>query len=616
MKKLDALRAAKTKPELAHLLGVKPSSLTFLLYKLKPSTQYSSFDIPKKNGGSRTIHAPSKKLKKLQSSLSNYLQDCIDEINSAKPAFSDKKKFIKIDKDRVLDGKTKNFTEYKFISTLSHGFVRERSIITNALMHLNKRNVLNIDLKDFFESFNFGRVRGFFISNRNFCLDPDIATVIAQIACYDNKLPQGSPCSPVITNLISHILDIQLAALAKANSCVYSRYADDITFSTRERVFPSDIMSIEAGEYIVGRKLRGIIKRAGFSLNEKKTRIQFKDSRQDVTGLVVNKKPNVKKEYWRTIKSQCHSLFKNGTFTTKRGNDIVEGNISELEGHLNFIDHIDFYNRHRQKPHISPEIALFNPGINTRALLNGREKTFSHFLYYRYFYAHDKPTIICEGKTDNIYIKLALNKLVADYPTLAKPKSSTSAYKPLISIFKYSKRTRFLLQLYGGTSYLKDFIENFKKQFDFFKAPTPDFPVIIILDNDDGFDKIDALLKNKKLATPYPIREDGAVQNRFRVAEFIHVCENLYLVLTPLGMSDKKSAIEDLFDNEVLKEEVSGKKFNSSNSKIDIKKEYGKEIFAKKVILAKRNSIDFSGFKVLFDRIVKCLEHYNTYKGA
>ncbi|WP_421183502.1 retron Ec67 family RNA-directed DNA polymerase/endonuclease [Aeromonas dhakensis] len=349
------------------------------------------------------MHAPSKNLKKLQSSLSNYLQDCIDEINSAKPAFSDKKKFIKTDKDRVLDGKTKNFNEYKFISTLSHGFVRERSIITNALMHLNKRNVLNIDLKDFFESFNFGRVRGFFISNRNFCLDPDIATVIAQIACYDNKLPQGSPCSPVITNLISHILDIQLAALAKANSCVYSRYADDITFSTRERVFPSDIMSIEAGEYIVGRKLRGIIKRAGFSLNEKKTRIQFKDSRQDVTGLVVNKKPNVKSEYWRTVKSQCHSLFKNGNFTVKKGCDIVEGSISELEGRLNFIDQIDLYNRRRQQPKINPEIALCEPGINTRTLLNGREKTFSRFLYYCYFYANKKPMIICEGKTDNIY---------------------------------------------------------------------------------------------------------------------------------------------------------------------------------------------------------------------
>lgn len=614
MKKLDALRAAKTKPELAHILGIRPSSLTFLLYKLRPSTQYYSFEIPKKNGGSRTIHAPSKKLKKLQSSLSSYLQDCIEEINNANPAFSDKKKFVKIHKDRVLDGKKTNFTDYKFISTLSHGFVRERSIITNALMHLNKRNVLNIDIKDFFESFNFGRIRGFFISNRNFCLDPDIATVIAQISCYDNKLPQGSPCSPVITNLISHILDIQLAALAKANSCIYSRYADDITFSTRERVFPSEIMNIEAGEYIVGRKLGGIIKRAGFVLNEKKTRIQFKDSRQDVTGLVVNKKPNVKSEYWRTVKSQCHSLFKNGNFTTKKGDELVEGSISELEGRLNFIDHIDFYNRHRQKPRINPEVALFNPGLNTRSLLNGREKTFSRFLYYRYFYAHDKPTIICEGKTDNIYMKLAINKLVADYPALAKPKSSTSAYEPLVSLFKYSKRTRFLLQLYGGTSYLKDFIENFKKHFDFYKAPKPNFPVIIILDNDDGFDKIDALLNKKQLATPHPIREDASDKNRFRGAEFIHVFENLYIVLTPRGISDKKSAIEDLFEREVLKEEVSGKKFNPSNNKIDITKEYGKEIFAKKVILAKRNSIDFSGFKVLLNRVVKCIEHYNSMK--
>ncbi|MBS4725877.1 retron Ec67 family RNA-directed DNA polymerase/endonuclease [Aeromonas veronii] len=614
MKKLDALRAAKTKPELAHLLGVKPSSLTFLLYKLKPSTQYSSFDIPKKNGGSRTIHAPSKKLKKLQSSLSNYLQDCIDEINSAKPAFSNKKKFIKIDKDRVLDGKTKNFTEYKFISTLSHGFVRERSIITNALMHLNKRNVLNIDLKDFFESFNFGRVRGFFISNRNFCLDPDIATVIAQIACYDNKLPQGSPCSPVITNLISHILDIQLAALAKANSCVYSRYADDITFSTRERVFPSDIMSIEAGEYIVGRKLRGIIKRAGFSLNEKKTRIQYKDSRQDVTGLVVNKKPNVKSEYWRTVKSQCHSLFKNGTFTVKKGCDIVEGSISELEGRLNFIDQIDLYNRRRQQPKINPEIALCEPGINTRILLNGREKTFSRFLYYCYFYANKKPMIICEGKTDNIYIKLAMSKLATDYPLLAKPKSSNSAYEPLVSLFKYSKRTRFLLQLYGGTSYLKNFIETYKKNFAFYKAPKPCFPIIIILDNDAGFKDINSWLDKSKYVTPYNINIKASENNKFRYAEFIHVVENLYIVLTPRENPDKNSAIEDLFNPEILKEEVSGKTFNPSNSKIDITKEYGKEIFAKKVIFAKRNSIDFSRFKVLLDRIVKCLEHYDSNK--
>lgn len=161
MKKLEALRAAKSKPDLARILDIKPESLTYLLYKLKPSTQYSSFNIPKKSGGIRTIHAPSKKLKKLQSSLSSYRQDCIEEINSKKLVFSEKKKFVKIHKDRVLDGKRASLAEYKYISTLSHGFVRDRSIITNALMHLNKKNVLNIDLEDFFGSFNFGRVRVF-----------------------------------------------------------------------------------------------------------------------------------------------------------------------------------------------------------------------------------------------------------------------------------------------------------------------------------------------------------------------------------------------------------------------------------------------------------------------
>ncbi|WP_204356709.1 retron Ec67 family RNA-directed DNA polymerase/endonuclease [Aeromonas allosaccharophila] len=469
MRKIDALQKVKTKPELAELLGIKASSLTYLLYVLKPSTQYSYFEIPKKNGGRRTIHAPSKRLKKLQSSLSKFLQDCIEEINNERPASTHKSRFVKINKDRVLDGKKTKFIEHKFTSTLSHGFVRDRSIITNAMMHLNKKNVLNVDIDNFFDRFNFGRVRGFFIKNRHFSLDPNIATVIAQIACFDNKLPQGSPCSPVITNLITHILDIKLAALANDNSCVYTRYADDITFSTRERVFPKEIMRLEDGVYTPSEKFERVIKKAGFKLNEKKTRIQYKDSRQDVTGLVVNKKPSVKSEYWRTVKSQCHSLFKSGHFTVKKHDEIIEGSISELEGRLNFIDQIDLYNRLRQKPCIPPEISIQQHGINTRELLSGREKTFSRFLYYRYFYAHDKPMILCEGKTDNIYIKLAMNKLAVDYPKLAKPKTATSAYEPLVSLFKYNKRTRFLLQLYGGTNYLKEFITTYKKHYFFIK---------------------------------------------------------------------------------------------------------------------------------------------------
>ncbi|MDH5572502.1 MAG: retron Ec67 family RNA-directed DNA polymerase/endonuclease, partial [Gammaproteobacteria bacterium] len=421
MSKLEALKQITTKPQLAALLGVKAQSLTNVLYRLKPATQYTSFAIPKKSGGTRTILAPSAQLKSLQSSLSTLLLDCIDEINAV------------------------NTKKYTYKHALSHGFARECSIMTNAVMHLNQKNVLNIDLKDFFDSFNFGRVRGFFIKNNHFKLDPHIATVIAQIACYDNKLPQGSPCSPVITNLITHSLDIKLALLASKYSCVYSRYADDMTFSTRKSLFPHKIMRHRDGKvFYTGKILRETIKRAGFSINDKKTRIQYKDSRQDVTGLIVNKKPNVKKEYWRTVRSQCNNLFHTGTFFKKTDTGEEEGNINELEGQLNFIDQVDLFNRLRQKPVLNNEYALERELQKNKKksahLLHGREKTFSRFLYYRLFYGNDKPTFLCEGKTDNVYLKSAINILAANYPTLATPATPPTPYELLVHFVEYSNR--------------------------------------------------------------------------------------------------------------------------------------------------------------------------------
>jgi len=608
MRKIDALRAVRTKPQLALLLGVKASALTYLLYVLKPSTQYTSFEIQKKTGGTRLIHSPSERLKVVQSSLSMLLQDCIEDINKEKPARAPKGLFAKEIKQ---DRKHTKHVNYVFTSTLSHGFVRKRSIITNALMHLNKKNVLNIDIQDFFDSFNFGRVRGFFIKNKNFRLDPSIATVIAQIACYNNKLPQGSPCSPVLTNLITHGLDIRLAALAKKRSCTYSRYADDITFSTREKTFPPSIMQGTEGSYICGTDLEEELKRAGFKLNHKKTRIQYKDSRQDVTGLVANKKPNVKCEYWRTARSQCHLLFKTGKFTIKNGNEIRDGNINELEGRLNFIDQVDYYNRLRQKSPLNPEYAKSNHKINTRELLSGRERTFSKFLYYRSFYANDKPTILCEGQTDNIYIKSAINRLAAAYPLLAKAKTANSPSELLVSLFNYTKRTRFMLQLYGGATYLKDFIETYDKHHRFYKAPKPSKPVIIIFDNDTGFNSIETMLKNNK-KNPVSIYPKGTAGTGLRSADFIHVCHNLYIILTPLGTANN-TAIEDLFTQPTREELVSGKKFNPKKD-IDTTKEYGKEIFAKKVILAKKSSIDFSGFNTILNRLCQCIAHYESIK--
>ena len=586
MSKLAELKTITSKPELAALLGIKASMLTYTLYKLDPDSLYQTFTIPKKSGGTRTILAPENRLKTIQSCLSILLLDCIDEIN-----------------------KEHKRKDANYQPSLSHGFVRKRSIITNAMIHLNQKNVLNIDLADFFESFNFGRVRGFFIKNNHFKLAPDIATVIAQIACYKNILPQGSPCSPVITNLICHSLDIKLASLAKRHSCIYSRYADDITLSSRKNKLSKQIIRMENGEYVLGKKLKSEIRRAGFLVNHKKTRIQYKDSRQDVTGLIVNKKPNVKKEYWRTVRSQCNSLFHSGTFTKNVGQgEKVDGNINELEGQLNFIDQVDRFNRGRDKPPLNPIYGLAKYGYNTKKLLSGREKIFSRFLYYRLFYGQTKPTILCEGKTDNIYLKTAINKLAMRYTKLATAKTTNSSSELLVHFLRYSDRTRFLLQLYGGTSYLNYFISDFDYHYEFYKAPSPQHPVIIILDNDSGAE--DILKKVTKLDSVvfYPKR---VTKNKVREAKFIHVMHNLYIVLTPIDSTKSPTEMEDLFDTSTRNIKLGNKSF-STKSDFNEDIEYGKDFFAKYVVKAQKDSINFDGFKPLLDSVVQAIKHYDS----
>lgn len=617
MSNLEALQKITTKKELASLLGVKTSFLTYSLYVLKPNSQYIQFKVPKKNGTKRTINAPTGNLKTLQSCLSNLLLNCIDDINKKK--FPDSEYFKPL-KEQIKYSPTLKVkmgsAETKQLPCLSHGFVRKRSIITNAMMHLGKKNVLNIDLENFFDSFNFGRVRGFFIKNDNFKLDPAIATVISQISCFNNILPQGSPCSPVITNLITHSLDIRLAYLAKKNSCTYSRYADDITFSTRKAIFPAQIMRVEDTQYLPSKKLRNEIKHAGFTINSSKTRIQYKDSRQDVTGLIVNKKPNIKSEYWRTVRAQCNSLFNKGKFTKTIGDAIEDGNINELEGQLNFIDHIDAYNRLRQKQPLNHTYSIAKHTYSTNIILNGREKTFSKFLYYRLFYGNEQPTFLCEGKTDNVYLKSAINMLANHYPKLATAKNQTNEYKLLVRFLEYSKRTRFLLELSGGTSYLNYFISKFDKSFHFYKAPKPTHPVILILDNDNGFkgkkdSGIDAKLKKIKSTIAYP---ESLNKHEFRKADFIHVMHNLYIVLTPLTASGEQTDIEDMFDQQTRATKLpDGKTFNPADDR-DNEKEYGKEVFAQKIIKAQKSTINFNGLKPLLDRVVKAIEHYEKVK--
>ncbi len=231
MSALEKLKKASSRRDLALLLGYKPKGLAYIIYKIKDEEKYIEFSIPKKDGSERLIKAPVDQLKKLQRRLAYILNQCFEEINKK--------------------GKQKK--------SISHGFRKKHSIITNANKHKNKRHVFNIDLEDFFPSINFGRIQGFFIKNSHYKLEPEVATTIAQIACHDKVLPQGSPCSPIISNLIGHLLDIRMANLAKRAKCTYSRYADDLTFSTNKKEFSPKI-SIKAkgnkNEWVPGKALK------------------------------------------------------------------------------------------------------------------------------------------------------------------------------------------------------------------------------------------------------------------------------------------------------------------------------------------------------------------------
>ena len=282
------LKSAASLADVARLLGFSPSGLSYVLYKQPPKKKYFKFQIPKKSGGTREICAPLGALKAIQRELATLLNTCRAEILEATPR-----------------------------RPLSHGFRDSLSIVTNAQNHTVRRHVLNLDLADFFPTFNFGRVRGFFLKDNDFALDEKVATVLAQIACFENSLPQGSPCSPVIADMIAHILDVRLVDLAKKSGVTYSRYADDLTFSTNQKAFAEALAKPGAASvdpWIVGDQLVKVIERSGFKLNPNKTRMQFRGSRQVVTGLTVNAKVNVSQQYWRSIRSMCHALYQRGEY--------------------------------------------------------------------------------------------------------------------------------------------------------------------------------------------------------------------------------------------------------------------------------------------------------------
>jgi RNA-directed DNA polymerase len=193
---------------------------------------------------------------------------------------------------------------------VTHGFVADRSIVSNAFAHTRKRHVLNVDLEDFFPSINFGRVRGLF---KKIGVPITAATILAQICCHEGGLPQGAPTSPILSNMVCARLDSKLMQLARTFHCTYTRYVDDITFSRQNGAFPPEIgRTDESGNAIVGAELRAIIESNGFRINSDKVWLFKNKHRQTVTGLTVNAKVNVPHRFVRQVRAMIHAWAKYG----------------------------------------------------------------------------------------------------------------------------------------------------------------------------------------------------------------------------------------------------------------------------------------------------------------
>ena len=242
--------------------------LNYYAYSSHNKKRYVTFQVPKKKKGEfRTIDAPCAGLKMIQRALNLIFQTIYTPHEAAM------------------------------------GFVPQRSVVTNARVHMGQKYVYNIDLKDFFPSITSGRLFKR-LQVAPFCMDKKMASIVTDLCCYTNAdgknvLPQGAPTSPTITNFISEHLDRKLSKLARAYGMRYTRYADDITFSCSSNMFAED------GKFC--KSLRNIIENEEhFKINTDKTRLCHCGERQEVTGLTVNERTNVTRKYVKQIRLFLH----------------------------------------------------------------------------------------------------------------------------------------------------------------------------------------------------------------------------------------------------------------------------------------------------------------------
>jgi retron-type reverse transcriptase len=275
--------------ELAEWLGIPLPRLRWYTHDRAADTtwHYVRYTIPKRSGGERVILAPKRELKRLQRKV-------LDDLLARVP-----------------------------VAPAAHGFVRGRSILTNARPHAERAAVLRLDLKDFFPSITAPRVRGLFIAlGYPFSVAAALALLCTEyerepferdgtrhyVSVGPRHLVQGAPTSPALANLAAWRLDRRLAGLAGRHGVTYTRYADDLTFSSDD---PEAIRAVR----VVAKR---IIAEEHFALNTAKTHLAERSARQVVTGLVVNDGAAAPRELRRRLRAILHNAHRTGLAAQNR----------------------------------------------------------------------------------------------------------------------------------------------------------------------------------------------------------------------------------------------------------------------------------------------------------
>lgn len=592
MDKLTKLTNCRSRTELAKILGFPEKKFNHILFSKNTANNYSEFSIPKKSGGERRILAPNKELKQLQTALAALLSDCYDEIET--------ERLLKIKHQPSIRSFSSHGFRRKLIVKNLHKALRF-GIYSNAKNHTNKNYVLNLDLKNFFESITFSRIVGYFLKNENFRLNRPIAILIAQISTYrpsldvEGYLPQGSPLSPIISNLIGSILDFKALSLAKKYKLDYSRYADDITFSTNSEKFPLNIAYQSNGEWIVGSKLKKIIERSNFDINHKKTRLYCKNNRQEVTSLTVNKKVNINKNYYRYTRSMVHQYCQTGEFYKSNEHQESEkyyqrllnrekknNTAQSLHGILSFVYEIKVRENDLNQGIVDEPLKFRN-----FEKLNSIEKLYTRFLFHYHFVHSERTVVIGEGITDQLHLRVAYKQLFGKKSKFIRSIKFTYLGK--------LKRLTNLMRFNGGTGLLKLFIEDYQS---FYKSQVLGMnPCIILVDNDGAGNGVICEARKKFKDSFKYINIKNGVN-----IDFYHVYQNLYI-----AQLKKIKDIEELYPEKTLDEKVGNRTFDYIYIKRNPKKKfnedffYGKKTFYESVVQKKQESIDFTGFKPLFE---------------